>query len=205
MIRLGLFGGTFDPVHYGHLRTVSAARAELELPKALLLPNPSPPHKQGEPLTGYAHRKEMLRLALAGFPDLEMADFEEQSVGPAYTTDTVRRIIATLPAGPRELWLIIGADSLIELPLWKDPEALFRDTEVAVLPRPGFDLEQVDPDYRRRVRILNTPFIHISATEIRSRLRAGANVDGLLPLPVLHYIHEHGLYGTNAVSSGSEF
>ena len=194
MMRLGLFGGTFDPVHYGHLRTVSSARQELGLPRVLMLPNPHPPHKLREPLTDFRHRKEMLRLAVDEFRDLEMADYEEQAIGPAYTTDTVRRVIASLPDGPRELWLIIGADSLIELPLWKDPEALFRDTRVAVLPRPGFDLQKVAPQFRSRVRILETPFIDISATEIRRRLQTGEPVNGLLPPQVILYIRSHGLY-----------
>jgi nicotinate-nucleotide adenylyltransferase len=194
MIRLGLFGGTFDPVHYGHLRTVSRAREELGLPRVLLLPNPHPPHKALEPLTAYRHRKEMLRLALEEFPDLEMADFEEQAIGPAYTTDTVQRVMASLPPGPRELWLIVGADSLLELPLWRDPEALFRDTRVAVLPRPGFVLNHVSPDYLSRVRILETPHIDISATDIRRRLHHGDPVDGLLPKRVIAYIRAYGLY-----------
>jgi nicotinate-nucleotide adenylyltransferase len=194
MIRLGLFGGTFDPVHYGHLRTVDRAREELNLPRVLLLPNPSPPHKLRDPLTPYHHRKEMLRLALHEFPYLEMADFEEQAIGPAYTTDTVHRVITSLPSGPRELWLIIGADSLLELPQWKDPEALFRDTKVAVLPRPGFALDQVDPKYLARVRILNTQLEDISATEIRRRVRSGEPVKGLLPASVQLYILTNKLY-----------
>jgi nicotinate-nucleotide adenylyltransferase len=198
MIRLGLFGGTFDPVHYGHLRTISGARQELSLPRVLLLPNPFPPHKLLEPLTDYAHRKEMLRLALTEFPDLEMADFEERAIGAAYTTDTVRRVIAALPDGPRELWLIIGADSLIELPQWKDPEVLFHDTRVAVLPRPGFSFDEVSPAYLSRVRILTTPYIDISATEIRCRLQAGDSVTDMLPPSVLTYIRQQGLYGVRS-------
>ena len=194
MIRLGVFGGTFDPVHYGHLRTVARAREELNLPRVIVLTNPYPPHKLLDPLTDYGHRKEMLKLALEEFPDLEIADFEEQAIGPAFTTDTVRRVIASLPEGPRELWLIIGADSLIELPQWKDPEILFRDVKVAVLPRPGFSMDDVDPCYLSRVRILKTPHIDISATEIRRRLRDGVSVDGLLPPKVLAYIRSNGLY-----------
>ena len=196
MIRFGLFGGTFDPVHYGHLRTVSRAREELNLPRVLMLPNPQPPHKLSEPLTEYRHRKEMLRLALQEFPELEMADFEEDANGPAYTTDTVQRVIARLPDEPRELWLIIGADSLTELHRWKDPEALFQSTRVAVLPRPGFSFDQVSGEYLSRVRILKTPFVNISATDIRARLRADRSVDGLLPQNVIDYIRANGLYAS---------
>jgi nicotinate-nucleotide adenylyltransferase len=193
-MRLGLFGGTFDPVHYGHLRPVDAARVELRLPRLLILPNPQPPHKLREPLTPYEHRKAMLRLALEEFPLLEIADFEEKAIGPAYTTDTVKRVIASLPPEQHELWLIIGMDALIELPRWKDPETLFQNTKVAVLPRPGFPADQVLPHYLDRVRVLSTPMLEISATEIRQRLRHGDRVDDVLAKSVQEYIHQHSLY-----------
>jgi nicotinate-nucleotide adenylyltransferase len=167
----------------------------LDLPRVLVFPNPQPPHKLHEPLTAYMHRKAMLKIALEEFPDLELADIEEQVVGPAYTTDTVQRIIATLPSGPHELWLIVGTDSLIELPRWRDPEALFRDARVAVLPRPGFSFRQVDDKYLKRVRILETPQIPMSATEVRDRLRHGGSVEELITPGVLRYIKEHRLYG----------
>lgn len=194
MIRLGLFGGTFDPVHYGHLRTADAARQELELERMLMIPNPLPPHKLREPLTPYPHRKEMLRLALAEFPGLELANYEEEALGPAYTTDTVRRVIAALPSGPHKLWLIVGMDSLKELPHWKDPEALFRDARVAVLPRPGLDPADVQADFLRRVRVLHTPLLDISASRLRQDLREGRDVDQWLPVVVRNYIRKHRLY-----------
>jgi nicotinate-nucleotide adenylyltransferase len=197
MIRLGLFGGTFDPVHYGHLRPVEAARVELNLDRVLMMPNPNPPHKSHVLMTPYEHRKQMLRLALEEFPRLELADVEEQADGPAYTTDTVRRVIAGLADENYELWLIIGADSLVELPLWKHPEDLFRDAKVAVLPRPGVDLTEAKPEYRDRVRELKTPLIDISATEIREQLGRKAIQTDLIPAPVVRYIQEHGLYRWN--------
>lgn len=194
MIRLGLFGGTFDPVHYGHLRPVEAARLELDLPRVLMLPNPQPPHKQSEPLAPYGHRKEMLRLALTEFPALELADFEERAVGPAYTTDTVQRVIASLPPGDRELWLIVGMDALIELPYWRHPEDIFRDACVAVLPRPGFRAQDVLPAYLNRAWLLKTPLLDLSATDVRARLRCGEDVSPWLPPSVLDYIRRHRLY-----------
>ncbi|MFZ5432581.1 MAG: nicotinate-nucleotide adenylyltransferase [Calditrichota bacterium] len=197
MIRLGLFGGTFDPIHYGHLRAIDAARIELVLDRVLILPNPLPPHKLNTPLTPYVHRREMVRLALHEFPGLELADYEEQAIGPAYTTDTVKRVIASLPNIDYELWLIVGMDSLIELPHWKDPEALFRDVRVAVLPRPGFDQEEVQSNYLSRVRILKTPLLDISAREIRHQLKGGVSVDNWLPPEVRNYILKHKLYSEN--------
>lgn len=194
MIRLGLFGGTFDPVHYGHLRTVEAARVELELPEVWMLPNPYPPHKLHLPMTPYAHRKEMLRLALAEFPCLKLSDTEERSKGPAYTTETIRRVIAELPSGDHDLWLIVGADSLVELPRWKNPEELFENARVAVLRRPGVDLTEAPAQYVERVRILNTPLLPISATEIRDAIRSGHPTAQWLPDSVRNYIAQHQLY-----------
>lgn len=194
MIRLGLFGGTFDPVHYGHLRTVDSARRELELPKIWLMPNPRPPHKLTDSLTSYQHRKAMLQLALREFPELEIATFEEDPDSTGYTTDTVKRVLASLPLEPRELWLIVGADSMIELPLWKNPDVLFEDANVAVLPRPGFDLAKVEPRFLSRARVLQTPWLEISATEIRRRIQTGEDTGDMLSPAVLAYIREHQLY-----------
>lgn len=194
MIRLGLFGGTFDPVHYGHLRTVEAARIELQLPKIWLLPNPRPPHKLSEGLSPYYHRKAMLSLALQEFPHLEIATFEEDPEATGYTTDTVKRVIASLPDEPRELWLIVGADSMIELPLWKNPDTLFEDAKVALLPRPGFDLDKIEPRFLNRARVLKTPWLEISATEIRRRLQSGEDFSEMINPAVRDYIRDHNLY-----------
>ncbi|MBK6765828.1 MAG: nicotinate (nicotinamide) nucleotide adenylyltransferase [bacterium] len=194
MIRLGLFGGTFDPVHYGHLRTVDAARLELGLPEVWMLPNPHPPHKLQSPLTAYAHRKEMLRLALDEFPGLKLSDTEERAEGPAYTTETIRRVVAELPEGPHDLWLIVGADSVADLPKWKNPEDLFTYARVAVLGRPGVDLRSVPPWYMSRVRLLNTPLLPVSATEIRNAIRNGLDTADALPIPVRNYIDLNRLY-----------
>lgn len=195
MIRLGLFGGTFDPVHYGHLRPVAAARRELDLPRVLMICNPQPPHKQTAALTPYRHRREMLRLALIEFPGLELSNLEETGEGPAYTTDTVSRLLARLPADePRELWLLVGADALLELPRWRNPEALFNKTSVAVLPRPGIDLQAVDPAYMRRVRVLRTPLVDVSASAIRLGCIGNAPASDDVPAAVMQYIREHGLY-----------
>ncbi|MCL4306094.1 nicotinate (nicotinamide) nucleotide adenylyltransferase [bacterium] len=197
MIHLGLFGGTFDPVHYGHLRTVEAARIELGLPEVWMLPNPHPPHKLHKPLTEYRHRKEMLRLALQEFPALKLSDTEERVSGPAYTTETIRRVLADLPPGEHDLWLIVGADSLVELPRWKNPEDLFSHARVAVLRRPGIDLNEAPNKYLSRVRLLETPLIPVSATDIRRAIRAGRDTSEWLPAAVRNYIAEQRLYSND--------
>jgi nicotinate-nucleotide adenylyltransferase len=137
----------------------------------------------------------MLQLALQDFPNLEIADYEERAVGPAYTTDTVRRVVAGLPSdSEHELWLIVGMDSMIELPRWKNPEELFEFARVAVLPRPGFDVQRVQQNYLSRVKILSTPLLDISATEIRRRLRTGEAVSEWIPAAVAAYIQQYDLY-----------
>jgi nicotinate-nucleotide adenylyltransferase len=197
VIRLGLFGGTFDPVHYGHLRPLESARQELKLDQLLLLPNPRPPHKQHLEIAPYEHRKRMLEIALSEFPDFEIADYEEEAVGTAYTSDTVRRIVACLPKSVYEIWLIIGADSLVEFSSWRNPEEIFALAKIAVLPRPGVDLNQALPEYRSRVHELHSPLENISATHIREKLQAGETPSDMLPRAVIYYIRENGLYGTS--------
>ncbi len=194
MTRLGLFGGTFDPVHYGHLRTVEAARIELDLPEVWMLPNPHPPHKMHLTMTPYVHRKEMLRLALIEFPFLKLSDTEEHVEGPAYTTETIRRVVKQLPQGENDLWLIVGADSLVELPKWKNPEDLFSYARVAVLRRPGIDAASAPPEFVNRVRLLQTPLVPISATEIRQAIRNREDTSLWLAASVRNYIALHNLY-----------
>jgi nicotinate-nucleotide adenylyltransferase len=154
----------------------------------------APPHKLHLPMTAYKHRKEMLRLALAEFPALKLSDTEEHVDGPAYTTETIRRVIKMLPDEEQELWLIVGADSLVELPKWKNPEDLFETAHVAVLRRPGVNLAEAPEKYLSRVKLLETPLIPISATEIRDAVRSGRDTSLWLPESVRNYIELHHLY-----------
>ncbi len=193
-MRVGLFGGTFDPIHHGHLLTLKAAALELSLDRILIIPNPFPPHKPAQHLTPYMHRREMVRLALGDFPAFELATIEEESEGPAYTIDTVRKVRSHLAVAPGDCWLILGADSLLELENWKDPEGLYRDCQIGVLPRPGWDIHHAPERFLRHSRILRTPEVAISASEIRSRVAAGELISHLVPLGVEAYIREHNLY-----------
>lgn len=193
-MKLGLFGGSFDPIHNGHLLTLKAAACELSLDRVLLIPNPFPPHKPAQCLTPYIHRREMVRLAIENFPQFELTTIEEESEGPAYTTDTVRRVLESRAISREDCWLIIGADSLLELESWKNPEALYRDCQVAVLPRPGWDFSRTPERFLSRTHILKTPEIAISASEIRARIAAGEPIGHLVPAAVEIYIQSHNLY-----------
>lgn len=193
-MKLGLFGGSFDPIHNGHLLTLEAAARELFLDRVLLIPNPFPPHKPTQYLTSYIHRREMVRLAIEDFPQFELTTIEEEREGPAYTTDTVRSVLKSKGISREDCWLIIGADSLLELETWKDPEALYRDCQVAVLPRPGWDFNRTPERFLSRTHILKTPEIAISASEIRARVAAGEPIGHLVPVAVANYIQSHNLY-----------
>ncbi|MFH1011113.1 MAG: nicotinate (nicotinamide) nucleotide adenylyltransferase [bacterium] len=193
-MKLGLFGGSFDPIHTGHLRALQAAALELSLDQILVIPNPFPPHKPAEHLSAYHHRREMVRLALRDYPNMELATIEEESEGPAYTIDTVRKVRSRLAISCEDCWLILGADVLLEFESWKEPENLFRDCQVAVLPRPGFELHRAPERFLAHARILHTPEIAISSTEIRRFVAAGESIGGLVPPAVEAYIQTHNLY-----------
>jgi nicotinate-nucleotide adenylyltransferase len=193
-VKLGLFGGTFDPIHNGHLLTLKAAASELALHRVLIVPNPFPPHKPSRLLTPYAHRREMVRLALQDFPEFALATIEEESEGPAYTIDTVRKVRSRLKVDSADCWLILGADSLAEIENWKDPDELYCDCRVAVLPRPGWDLRRAPERFLKRTRILHTPEIAVSASEIRARIASGESIRDLVPPAVEAYIQRHKLY-----------
>lgn len=193
-MKLGLFGGSFDPIHNGHLLTLRVAARELSVDRVLMIPNPFPPHKPAQRLTPYTHRREMVRLALKDFPEFELATVEEESQGPAYTTDTVRKVLESRAISREDCWLIIGGDSLVELENWKDPEAIYRDCQIAVLPRPGCDLGRVPERFLRRTRILKTPEMAISASDVRARVAARKPIGHLVPAPVEAYIQTHKLY-----------
>jgi len=193
-VKLGLFGGSFDPIHTGHLRTLQAAARELSLERILVIPNPFPPHKSAEHLCAYRHRREMVRLALQDYSNMEMATMEEESEGPAYTIDTVRKVRSKLAVSREECWLILGADALLELESWKEPENLLRDCQVAVLPRPGFDIHRAPERFLKHARVLHTPEMAISSTDIRRLVAAGQPISELVPSAVEAYIQSHHLY-----------
>jgi nicotinate-nucleotide adenylyltransferase len=193
-VELGLFGGSFDPIHNGHLWTLKAAARELSLDRVLIIPNPVPPHKSAHHLAPYVHRREMVRLALQDYLEFELALLEEESEGPAYTIDTVRKVRTRMNISPENCWLIIGADPLLELENWKDTDALFRDCRLAVLPRPGWDPSHAPKRFLTRARILKTPEVAISASEIRKKISAGEPIDSFVPKAVETYIHHHRLY-----------
>jgi len=206
---LAIFGGTFDPVHYGHLRCAEQARHILNLENLYLLPAGNPPHRT-TPSTSAAQRLEMLNLALVEFPALLIDDRETRRNGPSYMVDTLKELRAEFPRRP--LLLLIGQDAVNYLHTWHEWEQLFALTHIVTFPRPA-----TKPEYRqdlarqinRRtcpdllsllhleaggVLHLELELIDVSATTIQSIIRLGRSPRSLLPEVVLSYINENRLY-----------
>ena len=202
MASIGILGGSFNPPHAGHLELARRAREELSLERVWLMPLHTPPHKPAEEDPGPEQRLEMCRLAVAGEEGIEACGAEVRRAGPSYTADTLQEIHASHPEA--ELTFVMGADTALTLPGWRDPERVLELARLAVARRPGSDgasvldvLGQIagaDP----RVVFLEMEPIEASSTLARERLAAGAPTDGLLAPEVRAYIERHGLYGARA-------
>jgi nicotinate-nucleotide adenylyltransferase len=190
-LRLGVFGGTFDPIHLGHLILAEIAHYLLRLDRVLFVPARTPPHKGSTP-TGPEHRIRMTRLATESNPHFAVSDVELRREGPSYTVDTLRTLRDENPGA--EHYLLMGADSARDLESWKDHEVLLEDSTVVVLGRPGVEASQLPPGVGRRATVLSTPHLEISSSEIRRLVRDGGPIRYLVPEPVESYIRSEGLY-----------
>jgi len=200
-MRLGIFGGTFDPVHYGHLLLAECCREQCRLDQVRFLPAAVPPHKQDRALTPAPHRIEMLQLALAGHPQFVIDRFEIDRGGVNYTVDSLRHLRAEQPEA--ELFLLVGADMLVDLPNWHQADQVCTLATVVAVRRPGVAEPEglcgaglVGPEQHVRFAHLwvAMPVIGISSTEIRQRVKAGRSIRYLTPRAVEKYIEAHGLY-----------
>lgn len=188
-MRLGVFGGSFDPVHLGHLLVAEGARDALGLDAVLFVPALTPPHKPDRALASAADRTAMLERALAGNPAFELSRLELD--GPSrYTVETLRALRATR-ARDAELVLVLGADSLRELPTWHEPDAIRGLARLAVARRPG---AEDAPSEGPGILLLPTPPVAISASDVRARIRSGRSIRYLVPDAVREYIEERRLY-----------
>lgn len=196
--RIGLLGGSFDPIHVGHLHIGRHACARLDLARVVFMPAGQPPHKLGQALTDPEHRFEMARLAVAGEPCFTISRIDLDRPGPCYSVDTVRLMQEAWGPTAR-IYFLIGADSLADLPTWREPERLLQLCQVVAVARPGYtlDLETLNrrfPDAPPVLLLENVPPIDVSATEIRRRVAAGCSIEGMVPPAVAAYIRAHGLY-----------
>jgi nicotinate-nucleotide adenylyltransferase len=202
-MRLGIFGGSFDPVHYGHLLLAESCREQCRLDSVWFVPAAVPPHKQGRKLSSDADRVEMLKLAIGGNDAFAVSTWEIDRGGVSYTVDTLQHLHDENPS--RELFLLMGADSLTDLPTWREPERICSLATPVVVRRNGSPEPDVAafaklmPPERvaiARQHFVETPLIDLSATDIRNRVAAGESIRYRTPRAVEKYIESHGLYRT---------
>jgi nicotinate-nucleotide adenylyltransferase len=190
MRRLGLFGGSFDPVHLGHLLVAQAAREELQLTRLFFVPAAQSPFKPASQPSPPHQRLRLLRLALAGRDWCEIDDQEIRRGGASYTIETVRDYAERF--GGAELFYLIGADHVAQLPKWRQAADLARLTQFIVIPRPGQDEVRLPEPFRGR--LLKGFPLAISSSDIRARVKAGLSLEPLVPAAVAEAIRDNGLY-----------
>ncbi len=197
--RIGVLGGSFDPIHIGHLIAAEEAVRQLHLDQVLLAPAKDQWRKPGRNLAPAADRLAMVRLAVAGNDRLAVTEVDLRRAGSSYTSDTLEDVHAELGPGVT-LYFILGFDALADLPHWRDPARILELAVMATAVRPGYQvpwglLETVSANVRERVVTIEMPEVGISSTEIRRRVAAGESVRYWVPDAVVAYIHAHGLYG----------
>jgi len=196
---IGVFGGTFDPIHFGHLAVAEEVLAKLGLAEVFFVPAGQPWLKADRSISPAKHRVEMINLAIAGNPQFKLSTSEVDRPGPSYTVDTIE-ILQQQLGTEAKLFFLLGSDSLSELPQWKEPWRLIQICQLVAFTRPGFvlppleSLESAIPGLSEHVTFVRVPQIDVSATEIRSRVAQGASIRYLVPQAVERYILEQGLY-----------
>ena len=199
-MRIGIYGGSFDPVHYGHLLLAESAREQLGLDKVLLMPAATAPHKRAQESAPADARIEMLELAIGGHAALEISRLEIDRGGVSYTVDTLSALRAEHPEA--ELVLLVGGDTLADMPNWKDPEKVVSLARIAVVDRPGISIDAVELP-GAEVLSVSMPQVDLSSREIRSRVARGESIRYRLPRGVEQYILHAGLYA-NGVGSATD-
>jgi nicotinate-nucleotide adenylyltransferase len=217
-VRIGILGGTLDPIHMGHLDAVAAAREALSLDRVLIVPAHIPPHRS-EPVSSPFHRFAMAALAISGIGGLEVSDLELASPGPSYTADTLPRLQTHLGLLPSQIFFIIGADAFAEIETWSRYPAVLDLAHFVVVSRPGLPLSRMRdrlPQLRHRMRLprrqtadtvdgtliflVDAPTADVSSTAIRQRITDGASLSGMVPPAVESHILQHGLYSNETTA-----
>ena len=218
-MKIGILGGTFDPIHLGHLRTAEEVGEALDLEKVYLIPSASPPHKAGEPVTPFSKRLDMTRMAADESPLLEALDLEGKRPGFSYSIETLKELRNLL--GPEhDLYFILGTDAFLEIETWREYNSLFDYAHFVVIKRAGYDVKMLEaflmsvrddinktglPDVyitgsNKNVIVMSSTLMEISSTRIRRTVAKGGSIRFLVPSPVRQYIIQKGLYINHAVT-----
>jgi nicotinate-nucleotide adenylyltransferase len=200
-MRVGIYGGTFDPVHVGHLILAEQAREQLRLDQVWFIPAYRPPQKEGQTVTRFEQRVEMLALASAGNPAFRIEELERERAGPSYTVETLAELRRR--HSDHTFLLLIGGDSLADLPTWYDPRGIVSQATLAVMARPGIPLLDAGELRNRRglaadsplgLEVVQAPLIDVSSRDLRRRVGEGRSIRYCVPRAVEVYIHDRGLY-----------
>lgn len=192
MTKLGIFGGTFDPIHNGHLRIADTILDLGEVDRIIFIPSDIPPHKPHQHILPFEYRWNMVNLAIAGHSGLAASDMEHQLGGISYTVRTLEALQKNYPDA--HLFLIIGSDSLLGLPKWKDPEKLIAMSQLIVFPRSNAGVSGAEKRFLEHSRLLDVPLVSVSSSDIRSRVAQKLSIKNMVPEKVESYISEHNLY-----------
>ena len=196
--RTGILGGTFDPVHSGHLAIANLARSELSLDRVIFVPAGNPRLKRQQPEAAVEHRVAMVKLAVADYPEFETWEIETDRPGPTYTVDTLEELSGSLPDD--QLFFILGIDVLTRFHEWRSPSRILELCRLVAVSRPGYSafdwpaFYAATPDAAGRVDLVSSATVDVSGTELRRRAAAGLTLRGLAPGPVEQYIGGHSLY-----------
>lgn len=198
MKRVGLLGGTFDPVHIGHLILAETARDTLQLDHVYFVPAADPPHKQGQIIVRAQDRLAMLQSAIADNPAFSISHIDLERPGPHFTADMLEIARQRLPSDT-EIWFLMGLDSLIDFPNWREPARIRRVARLAAATRPGYvidwaPLEAILPGISHEVTLLPMPGVSIASHNLRRKIQEGHSVRYQIPETVRHYIAEKKLY-----------
>lgn len=203
--KIGIFGGTFDPVHLGHLILAEQCREQAKLDTVLFIPSARPPHKPDRVLTPFNRRVEMLKLAVVGHTSFRVDEMEDERPGPSYTVDTLAILHEREPA--TEFHLILGSDCLPYLNSWKEPARILSMAGLLLVPRPAWPVWPIEhlraalhlpADVALRHQIIHAPQIEIASSDLRRRLGEGMSIRYMVPRAVECYVETHRLYGTGS-------
>lgn len=192
--KIGLFGGTFDPVHNGHLIIAEYLRDELHLDEIWFIPTGKHPLKDNRQITSVEHRLNMLRLAIADNEKFKISEIEIHRPGISYTIDTLNELTDKYRDSQPRFYYFIGMDNVNELPKWKDPHRILEKCQVVAFGRPGFQPQPEARQFVPRIQFVHVPLLEISSTFVRQRIKEGRSVRYIVPKEVERYIYEKALY-----------
>ncbi len=202
-MRIGVYGGSFDPLHYGHLILAEQSREQAGLDEVWFIPAARPPHKLDVPPSSFEHRVAMLQLALAGYPRFRIDALEAERAGPSYTADTLDELHRRHPRN--EWFYLLGSDSVPDLPKWHEPARIVARASLVVMERNGSPTPGSTevakligvPATQLRMQTIDVPLIDLASRDIRQRIAAGHSIRFMVPESVENYIQQHGLYGSS--------